>query len=79
MAKFSIRDLFLVTAIVAIGLGWWADHRRAVARDAEWERSLQSALQHFSAYAREEVTFESPNGPWRVNCVTGIQSPEDAR
>jgi hypothetical protein len=26
--KFSIRDLFLVTVIVALGLGWRVDHRR---------------------------------------------------
>ncbi|MBC7855250.1 MAG: hypothetical protein IAF94_17610 [Pirellulaceae bacterium] len=25
--KFSIRDLLLVTVIVALALGWWADHR----------------------------------------------------
>jgi hypothetical protein len=24
--KFSIRDLFLVTVIVALVLGWWVDH-----------------------------------------------------
>ena len=27
--KFSIRDLLLVTVIVALALGWWA-HRRAM-------------------------------------------------
>ena len=26
--KFSIRDLLLVTVIVALALGWWMDHRR---------------------------------------------------
>jgi hypothetical protein len=25
--KFTIRDLFLVTMIVALGLGWWANSR----------------------------------------------------
>jgi hypothetical protein len=25
--KFSIRDLLLVTMLVALGLGWWLDHR----------------------------------------------------
>ena len=25
--KFSIRDLLLVTVIVALALGWWLDHR----------------------------------------------------
>ena len=26
--KFSIRDLILVVAMIAICLGWWADHRQ---------------------------------------------------
>ncbi len=26
--KFSIRDLFLVTVIVALALGWWLDRRQ---------------------------------------------------
>jgi hypothetical protein len=26
--RFSIRDLFLVTVIVAILVAWWIDHRR---------------------------------------------------
>jgi hypothetical protein len=29
--KFSIRDLLLVTAIVAVCVGWWVDHRRQTA------------------------------------------------
>jgi hypothetical protein len=26
--SFSIRDLFLVTLVVALAVGWWVDHRR---------------------------------------------------
>jgi hypothetical protein len=26
--KFSIRDLFLVTVIVALAVGWWMDRQR---------------------------------------------------
>jgi hypothetical protein len=26
--KFSIRDLLLVTVIVALATGWWVGHRR---------------------------------------------------
>ena len=26
--KFSIRDLFLVTVIVALAVGWWVDRSR---------------------------------------------------
>ena len=28
--KFSIRELFLITAIVALSLGWWLEHRQVV-------------------------------------------------
>jgi len=28
--RFSIRDLLLVTTIVALAAGWWFDHRRLV-------------------------------------------------
>ena len=27
--KFSIRDLFLVTLVVALAVGWWVDHRKS--------------------------------------------------
>ncbi len=36
--KFSIRDLFLLTVIVAMGLGWWLDRRRLVWKLQEPER-----------------------------------------
>ena len=37
--KFSIRDLLLVTVIVALGLGWLADHWRQIAKRNEAEES----------------------------------------
>jgi hypothetical protein len=39
--KFSIRDLFLVTVIVALVVGWWVDHRRS--RD-ERQRLINEGL-----------------------------------
>ena len=29
--RFSTRDLFLVTVIVALAVGWWVDRRRLAA------------------------------------------------
>ena len=37
MMKFSIRDLLLVTAIVALAVGWLVDHRRQANRPDEWK------------------------------------------
>jgi len=29
MFRFTIRDVLWLTALVAMGVGWWIDHRRA--------------------------------------------------
>lgn len=39
--KFTIRDLFLITLVVAVSLGWLVDRSRLAARDAEWEESFR--------------------------------------
>jgi len=37
--RFSIRDLLWVTLVVAMGLGWWVDHRR-ILRNLDRESRL---------------------------------------
>ena len=42
--RFTIRDLFLVTVIVALVLGWWVDRSSVNARltrELEWRSSLE--------------------------------------
>jgi hypothetical protein len=41
--KFSIRDLFLMTVIVALGVGWWVDRERQQRYCGQVERLLKSA------------------------------------
>jgi hypothetical protein len=36
--KFSIRDLLLVTVIVALAVGWWVDRAALTARVERLER-----------------------------------------
>jgi hypothetical protein len=39
--KFTIRDLFLVTVIVAVCVAWWLDRSRLVNRAARAEGELR--------------------------------------
>lgn len=38
--KFSIRDLLLVTVVVALALGWWLDRSRVAQDAARYKESL---------------------------------------
>jgi len=48
--KFTIRDLLLVTVIVALVLGWWIDHRR----QAELREKAEVGFQTLCSYLTEE-------------------------
>ena len=42
--KFSIRDLLLVTVIVALAVGWWVDRvrlGRLLKKESEWKEALK--------------------------------------
>lgn len=74
--KFSIRDLMLVTVIVALAVGWGVDHRRAAARDAAWKACFQAALEQLASHVQqEEATFDTPSGLWRTHCTYGVEMP----
>ena len=36
MFRFSIRDVLWLTVVVAMGIGWWRDHRTLQAVDDWW-------------------------------------------
>ena len=39
MFRFSIRELFLVTLVVAMGIAWCLDHRKQTQETTSWRRS----------------------------------------
>ena len=41
MKKFSVRDWFWLTLVVAMGVGWWLDHRRDVSQQHRLVGQLQ--------------------------------------
>ncbi len=44
--KFSIRDLLLVTVIVALALGWWVHHRRTATERDEARKDAKLLVDH---------------------------------
>lgn len=69
--KFSIRDLFLAILIVAVCLGWWADHNRMAVRDVKWDESFRNAMAELSSEIGREHTLETPSGLWTVKQTVG--------
>ena len=44
LMKFSIRDLLLVTVIVALAVGWWVDRSRLAGllkKEREWNDAMK--------------------------------------
>ncbi|MFN0020153.1 MAG: hypothetical protein ACKVP0_17980 [Pirellulaceae bacterium] len=61
--KFTIRDLFLVTVIVALALalGWWLDRSRLVARFRPYE--IQRELDEYFRVPPPQNDAPAPNKP----------------
>lgn len=49
MCRFAIRDLLWLTIVVALGVGWWREHRRA--EDATALAAGRSQLEQINAAA----------------------------
>ena len=69
--KFTIRDLLLITALVAVLLGWWIDRSRLAAQSAKneaiWKALFDDAMANLSASSPQERFYETPAGPVSVN------------
>lgn len=67
--KFSIRDLFLVTVIVALALGWWVDRSRLSQEndrrqraESQWHTSATSLADELKAYGLKVEIGSNANG-----------------
>jgi hypothetical protein len=49
MKKFTLRDLFFVTPLVAMACGWWVDHRRMESRNRELNAAIRELGQAMEA------------------------------
>jgi len=42
MFRFTIRELVLLTLVVAMGVGWWVDRSKLATQVEEWETLARS-------------------------------------
>ena len=68
--KFSIRDLFLVTMIVALAVAWWLDHR--------WQKMELDRIQVSQRKSQESVGILTKLIEEMGYTVTLPNSPEPA-
>ena len=61
LPKLSLRELFLLVALVAMGFGWWRDHRycmegwRAAAFNHAWCSNVLESLGYTQIFKNARV------------------------
>jgi hypothetical protein len=70
LPQLSLRDLFLLVALVAMGCGWWvhrskliADHQRDIADSALLIQGMTAEIQYIRAEFRKQTGKETSWGP----------------
>jgi hypothetical protein len=86
MFRFSIRELMLVTLVVALVVGWWLDHRHFAGKAnyymevyRQWRERVEgidSMLTHLGFEIREEDFSKSYTFP---SCLREKVSPATGR
>jgi hypothetical protein len=80
MYRFTIRELILLTVVVAMGLGWWVDRRRTAATHAaaldKWNSRTAFLLRTLDQH---DIVFEELKGGYvaypRPKGKLGFPSP----
>ena len=81
--KFSVRELFLVTMIVALAVGWWLDHRitagesRWLGEEVERPKKVEATARFDrESYAHLEKMLDKSTPGWRKNVTENWEPPE---
>jgi len=79
MFRFTIRELVLLTLVVAMGVAWCMDrsliHRRAEARECQWRFHTIDFAGRLAVTTRENIALTMPDGK-RFNFI-GVQKKLD--
>jgi len=61
MFRFSIRELMLVTLVVALAFGWWLDRSGLVTGQLIWQQRAEVAKELAEKWYGDEIEW---GGPW---------------
>lgn len=75
--KFTIRDLFLVTVIVALAVGWWVDRSRLADRAQMAENMSKGFEVLLDTLAPKWRSLKPEDVPWVVPDSTTL-APKSA-
>jgi len=70
MFRFTIRELVLLTLVVAMGVGWWIDRRQLAVPAADYRRLKADELQRV---ARSAEFFKELRASFKAQPVTQLQ------
>jgi hypothetical protein len=81
--RFSIRDLLWLTALVAMGIGWWVDHRALVGSSRVIPYQLRTADATIAANVLKTMFAGTPSVGISVdernNSVLVLGNPEQQK
>jgi hypothetical protein len=76
MFRFTIRELVLLTLVVAMGVAWWAEHRQIVQLQSRCGR-LEKLAANYVEVLRDNGFDASFNND-SVEIIRGYYPPESA-
>jgi hypothetical protein len=77
--KLSLRDIFWLTAVIALAVGWWVEHAQRTKRHLERVTTLSAELRATDARLAEAEDLLEFEGVVMGHGETIHTSPEGAR
>ena len=60
--RFTIRDLFWLMLVVALGVAWWVDREAAAARERRWREGVVNLVDDLEKTTGHKGRFTTPDG-----------------
>jgi hypothetical protein len=76
MLRFTIRELVLVTVVVALGVSWWQERRRSASNTAEFQHRT-AELQHRIAGFEKRIQLAKASTDEYRALIKGLEADKN--